>query len=384
MSATETVRPPVARAPSATSVRRAGPADDAGVRALLRRSVMPGAVRVAFTREPSFARGDGLAGSVDTTVVAERDGSVVAMGRCSVQPLHRNGAADRVAYLGALRFDPDLPQWARFLRDGYAVLGDAAWAAGASGCYTTIADDNVRARRVLEHGGRLGIPRYRTVASLTTLVAPVARPPFRGGARRDGVVDEPEAGAVDADELTAFLARHARASQLSLVWDAQRWEALGTHGISPADFAVLRRGGRIVAAGAVWDQRPFHQVVVDGYGTGMAALRPLVNGVAMLRGRPGLPAAGTVLAQGAVLGACVEGVDDWARLWPALQAAAARRGLTWLAITRERSDAALAPLRRLARPREYRTTLYDVHWKDRPSWSADWDGRPFRPEVGLL
>lgn len=380
--ATASQRAPQVRSASPTSVRTAGPADDAGVRALLRRSVMPGAVRVAFTREPSFALGEGLAGSEDTTVVGERDGRVVAMGRCSVQPLHRNGAADRVAYLGALRFDPDLPQWARFLRDGYAVLGEAAWSAGATGCYTIIADDNLRARRVLEHGGRLGIPRYRALASLTTLVAPIARAARGDETARHSVADAAAAG--DVDELTAFLAQHARAAQLSLVWDAQRWEALAAHGIVPADFVVLRRDGRIVAAGAVWDQRPFHQVVVDGYGTGLAALRPLVNGVALLRGRPMLPAAGTVLAQGAVLGACVERVEEWARLWPVLQAAAARRRLSWLAITRERQDDELALLRQLAKPREYRTTLYDVRWKDRPSWGADWDGRPFRPEVGLL
>ena len=55
----------VAPATHATGVALATPADEADVRALLRNTVMPGAVRVAFTREPDYFAGEGLAGAVD-------------------------------------------------------------------------------------------------------------------------------------------------------------------------------------------------------------------------------------------------------------------------------------------------------------------------------
>ena len=49
------------RDPRAEGVTPFAPEDDAALRALLRASVVPGAVRVAFTREPRYAAGEGLA-----------------------------------------------------------------------------------------------------------------------------------------------------------------------------------------------------------------------------------------------------------------------------------------------------------------------------------
>jgi hypothetical protein len=53
-------------------------------------------------------------------------------------------------------------------------------------------------------------------------------------------------------------------------------------------------------------------------------------------------------------------------------------------VTRDANDPQLPALRHLLHAREYRTTLYEVAWRDRPSWPEAWDDRPFRPEVGLL
>ena len=48
--------------------------DDGELRALLRRSVIPGAVRIAFTREPDYFAAQALAGAEDVTVVSRHDG----------------------------------------------------------------------------------------------------------------------------------------------------------------------------------------------------------------------------------------------------------------------------------------------------------------------
>ncbi|HSP99149.1 MAG TPA: hypothetical protein VL049_18155, partial [Candidatus Dormibacteraeota bacterium] len=84
----------------------AGTEDDEELRALLRRSPTPGAVRVAFTREPRYSAAEGLAGATDYTVVHRDRGRLDAIGRLSAHRLHRNAAPIRIGYLGELRVAP--------------------------------------------------------------------------------------------------------------------------------------------------------------------------------------------------------------------------------------------------------------------------------------
>jgi hypothetical protein len=334
---------------------------------------MPGAVRVAFTREPHYFAADGLAGAHDVTVVARRHGEVVGSGRCSVYPLMRNGVRRRIGYLNVLRVADETRESARLLRAGYDLLGREI-AGMADGFFTSIATDNERARRVLEYGGRLGLPSYRRICDLITLVAPVS-------AARSAA-----SGAVASDqaELGEFLATTSRQFQLSLAWDTSRWSDLAMHGVSCRDFSVVRQRGRIAAAAAVWDQRAFRQTVIDGYDGGVGAVRSLLNAASALRGRPQLPAPGSVLAQGALLSAFAHTPDDWPSLWRLVRQRAASVGLEWIIVSRDARDPELPILRRLMRGREYRTTLYEVSWSGGPRWSDPWDDRLFRPEVGLL
>ena len=348
----------------------AEPADDANLRLILRESVVPGAVRVALTREPNYFAADGLAGADDVTLVSRRDGRIVGTGRLSVYDLVRNGRAQRIGYLGALRITSGTRESARMLRDGYELLRRESGGI-ADGYFTSIASDNKRARRVLENGARFGLPTYRPLCDLVTLIAPVA------GSRVGS--DSPPEG-----ELVEFLQRQSSRAQLTLAWSAERLHSLSRHGITATDFRVIRQNGRIIATGAVWDQRSFRQTVIDGYDKALNVLRVPFNVVQAILRRPTLPPPGSVLAQGALLGALVRTPDDWNTLWPVLGARAAEMGLSWLSISRDARDPELAVLRRLTRAREYYTTLYDVEWRDGPRWPDAWDLRPVRPEVGLL
>lgn len=356
---------------AATSVAVAERADEAGLRRLMRASVIPGAVRVAFTREPDYFAADGLAGAEDVTIVARREGRVVGSGRCSVYPLLRNGVRHRIGYLGLLRVVADAPESPRLIRDGYELLRHEVQSR-ADGFFTSIATDNARARRVLESGGRFGLPAYRPLCELVTLVAPVR-----------STTGTP-AAPVPHGELVEFLVQDARRFQLSLAWDATVLQDLTRHGVQARDFAVVRRHGKVAACAAVWDQRRFRQTVIDGYEGMLETFRPLVNATLVMRRRPRLPAPGTVLNQGAILGASVPDPRDWDVLWHELQLQAAARGLAWLVIARDARDPELSALRRLTRGREYHTTLYEVVWPGRKPWADPRDSALFRPEVGLL
>jgi hypothetical protein len=335
----------------------------------MRRSVMPGAVRIAFTREPDYFASDGLAGADDVTVVARRGEAVVGSGRCSIYPLARNGMPARIGYLGLLRVTDSTREAARLIREGYELLGTEVQHR-ADCFFTSIATENARARRVLERGGRLGLPRYDALCELVTIIAPVRRGPAKVSQH------------ADAGELVEFLSRGSRLFHLSLDWDATVLRQLQRHGVDAREFVVVRRQDRIAGAAAIWDQRAFRQTVIDGYDGALATWRPLINVALVMLGRLPLPAPGSSLAQGALLGATVRDPDDWPELWRQLQAQAADRGLDWLTISREARDPELPVLRRLARGREYRTILYDVTWPG--GRKAIWDSRLFRPEVGLL
>jgi hypothetical protein len=332
---------------------------------------MPGSVRVAFTREPDYFAADGLAGAHDVTVVARSNGEVSGAGRCSVYSLRRNGRPSRIGYLGALRVADGTAASARLLREGYELLGSEVLHR-ADGFFTSIATDNTRARRVLELGGRLGLPSYSPLCDLVTLIAPAAP---------DGIGAEER---TTESELTGFLDEQAVRYQLALDWNDDLWQAFRTHRLSAGDFAVVRRSGEIVAAAGIWDQRAFRQTVIDGYGGWLDSVRRPVNAVRAMFRRPALPTPGTVLAQGAAVGASVPDPTDWPALWSQLQRRAAARGLSWLTISRDARDPELPRLRTLMRAREYRTTLYDVAWAGSVGWPGPWDGRLFRPEVALL
>ena len=345
--------------------------DDENLRRLLRASVTPGAVRLAFTREPDFFATDGLA-VADVTVVARRDGRVVGSGRCSVYPLTRNSVPRRLGYLSALRVLDQTSESARLLREGFERLGGQV-STLADGFFTSIATDNVRARRVLEHSGRLGLPSYRPLCDLVTLVGAV-----HSGA--DGKIVE----TADESELGEFLERGARESQLAMSWELERWRQLAHRAMTASDFSIVRQDGRIIAAAAVWDQRPFRQTVIDGYEGSLRHVRPLLNAAMAVRRMPPLPAPGSVLAQGALFGATVMESSAWPALWRLVRQRAAAAGLQWLCLSRDTRDPELAILRRLMKGQEYRTTLYEVTWPRGMQWPDPWDDRLFRPEVALL
>jgi hypothetical protein len=283
----------------------------------------------------------------------------------------RNGVRQRIGYLGSLRVAEAARHSPRLLRDGYELLREQVQSR-ADGFFTSIAADNARARRVLELGGRLGLPVYRKLCDLVTLIAPVRK--------LITAPVEPE----PADELVELLARDTRRFQLSLAWDPALLQSLERHGVRQQDFAVVRRAGKLVACAAVWDQRAFRQTVVVGYEGALEVLRPVVNATLVVRGLPPLPASGSVLDQGVILGAAAPDQRDWRPLWNELQAMASARGLSWLTIARDATDPELAVLRRLTRGREYRTTLYEVAWSAADRWPPLDAGQLCRPEVGLL
>jgi hypothetical protein len=350
-------------------------ADEAELRALLRATPTPGAVSLRFEREPDYFAGENVGGARDTTIVARRGGRVVCMGRCSRREVYVGGRRCEAGYLGELRLAPDTPNGLAVLRAGYAFFARIEAENPAEFYFTSMAQSNVRARAVLE-SGRVGLPKYEPLADLITVAWPV---PMRGVPRNEELAD--------AEELAVYLDAQAKRHALTMTWDATRWAELKRHGLGVEDFCVVRRDGRIVAAAGVWDQSEWRQTVVAGYGGATGRMRPLINGLARLAGRPGLPPAGGRLRQACVhpLAVSAEATADvGAELLTALERRARAKGVEWLVASVGADDALRGLLGRRAGAREYATRLSAVRLHGRESEPTDLRGQIVRPEAGLL
>lgn len=357
--------------PGALEFSWATRADDSEIRGLLDRIPMEGAVRLGFTREPSFFACPDPAGTGERTLLARLDGRLVCLGSLSEREVWLDGRMTRVGYLGGLRMDPDVRGAPRVLREGYARFHDQAAQSPAGLWFTSIAADNTRARKVLE-SHRLGLPRYSPIGDLETRVHPVRK----RVSPSDGV-GIPE----DADELDSFLNQEAERHQLALTWGSARWSALARDGFGLKQVRVVRRNGRIVAAAGVWDQSKWKQVMIHGYAPWLDRVRTCYNLWSAMNGRPGLPAVGQRLPMASVFPFAVAAGEESALpvLWPGIEEFARKSQVEWISLGLALGDPLWNHLPKRSGTRIYRTTLYQVTDGGERGWTGS-----LRPEIALL
>ncbi len=352
----------------------AGPADGAELRAFLKQHPTPGKVSLRFEKEPDYFASDGVAGAVDKTITARRDGRLICVGRCSRRSLYINGERTEVGYLSELRLAPKTSRGLAVLREGYAFFAQLERAHPAQIYFTSVAQTNERARSVLE-SGRLGLPRYQPLADLVTLALPV----------RKSSQQNREETPPDAAELIEFLDAEAKKNSFTQPWDETTLSALAAHNLCLADFSVVRRQGRIVAAGALWDQSGWRQTIVHGYSGTWRAWRPLLNPVFKLTGWPTLPDTGQRLRQACVhpFALAYPSADLAQEVLDKLKRQAARRGIEWLLVALDQTDPLLATIGASLGAHRYETTLYTVSLQGIGPAVRPPSGT-IRPEVGLL
>lgn len=358
--------------------------DEPALRRLLRDAPFAGDIRVTLEREPCIDFANAIEGERTQILVARtaREPCVVAMGARTLRTSFVNGTPTRVGYLGLLRVLPQYQGRAALLRRGYAALR-ALHADGAAALnVTTIVADNRRARRVLE-AGLPGLPTYRHLGDLLTLLLPTRR---HGRCAADGITVA--AGSPgDVEEITRCLARYGERFQFAPCWSAtELLSAVRSRGLALGDFLLARRGSRVVGCAACWDQRAFKQVVVRGYSTRLRLGRPLWNFLAPLRGVPRLPHVGAPLAFAYLSHLAVD--EDDPRVFEALLAAArraaVRRGLEHLVLALAERNPLTAAARARFTARLYRSRAYLVHWSDGEAAARAVDARPMHLEAAIL
>jgi hypothetical protein len=387
--------------------------DDFQIRRLLRQSPMHGNVSISLEREPDYftearafepktaeaVEGDGGSANASLkrgfnatqwhTIVARDRGRVVCAGSCTIRSRFVNGRPSRVGYLGGLRLDTTYAGRFDILRRGYQFFAELQAKAPADFYFTSIAEDNLRARRFLERGVS-GMPRYEFVGDFVTLIIPLRKSRGRSalGAASPPemlVPERAETGGV-AREFLSFVNHQNSRFQFAPSWSPHDLTALTQLGLRMSDVCVLRNGGQIAATGALWDQRSFKQTVIRGYKLWLMFSRFALNAFARLANYPRLPRPGETLATAFVSHAATlpERAADLMKVLRCLCGAASERKIQLLTLGFAATDPRLELIRATFRCREYRSRIYVVRWPGFGGRAAEFDGRLLAPEVSLL
>jgi hypothetical protein len=266
--------------------------DDAEMRALLREASMESEITASLEREPSCFERSETPGRVIPIVARSETPphDLIAMCTCHFMPVFSEGKTVDACYLGGLRLNGKYRGRAGVLKGGFDAIPILLPEARRSPLiFTSVARDNLRARRILE-AGLNGMPEYRLLGDMETFAVSVRR------GKKYGLLER--ARPSDVGEIVAFHNGIAAGGALSPVLEEEWLNRTGIDGEALfSRFLVYRENRRIAACLAVWDQRRYKQIVIKKYGQPLASLRPFWNIWARCARRQLLPSAGRRLEQ---------------------------------------------------------------------------------------
>lgn len=297
----------------------AGRADDAAIRGLLAANPMPGAVTVAFEREPDYFLGHGVMGERCVTVKAvdSENGRLAGITCVAASNRFINGEVTPVGYIGQLRIDHAyrgllIPLRAmRFIRQLVRAGWPDLW-------FNALSDENREAMVIFAERPRRSFPELQPVAPIQTLGI-VTRPQRR--ARGSSGVVIRRGDEVGLDSIVQFLRCQGQRREFFPVYTAEDFalqpvksRGSRTPGFRLSDFVVAlsqdRLGdGRIVGVCGVWDQSSFKQTIVHGYRGMLRPFRGVINAAGPLFGLSRLPGVGEPIESAYVSFLAVEDDD---------------------------------------------------------------------------
>lgn len=222
--------------------------------------------------------------------------------------------------------------------------------------------------------GLLGFPQYSPLGEMETWVLPAVGQPT---GRLVPAVPR------DIPELVHLINESGRAAHFSPHLTAA-WFASGSGGLRIDGFLVRREGGALRACLALWDQRAFKQVRVQGYRAPLNILRAPWNLWAWVRGGVRLPAPGNRL-EACFLAFASWAAPEWEEAALDVREALAQASLRGIGVALLGLPVGhpLGPrLRKGRAPWIYRTCIEGVRWPDTSQVVLDL--RPVHPEIALL
>ena len=343
--------------------RLANQSDDCQLRNLMRETIVPGHIKIAYSREPDFFEAYRDIDDSTQVIVAEDNGQIGGVACRSIRNLLVNGKPSSVGYLSGLRLRPSV-QNSTTLARGYAYLKTLHADNKAPVYLTTIIHGNSRAKDILT-SGRASLPAYIPMGNYLTHVCPVKRRAVSPVVQDEVTIQA--ATQISPHELTDYLTQEGSRRQFFPVHKSNGQTSGILRSIGLDNVFVAQRQSKIVGTIAVWNQEKAKQHIIAGYSLIFRALRPLLNLSLWARNFHTLPKVGEELRYGAAALICVRNNDldvFKALLWHALSMAAAR-GLHQLAVGLHERDPLVPALNDLTHV-VYRSWLYLVCWDGNP------------------
>jgi hypothetical protein len=360
------------------------PADDPGIRSLVRRQVTPGRIRLALPREPDFALGCAVTGDDCRILVARsgEDGEVVGVACRSTRPVFINGREERIGYLSQLRVDERFRgRW--LVSRGFARLAQMNREDPLPMYLASIVDGNDAATGVLVRRRRPNSPVFREVARYRTLALPTRRPkPVLPG--DEEIVSGSQGNNDQLREVAQFLRTQGTRRQFFSVWTEEALRSLDSLGLRIEDVRIARKAGEIVGVIALWDQTAYKQAIVRGYTGWLKFVAPLAGVAGSWLPGATLPRVGAEVRSAYASLVCV--ANDDARLLDRLLRAvynlAASRRFDYLLVGLDARDPLVRVVRRYPHV-SYPSRLYLAAWPDGSGESGGLPGElPHEPLNG--
>ena len=344
-----------------------------------------GDVSLRIEKEPGYYDASEVEGDNDRVLVAldAETKRIVGVGAFYEKLSFVNGEPQWVGYLSNLRIESAY-RGGRVLVAGYKEAKKLYLEQRSELYLTTIMDDNGIAKRALT-SGREGLPAYRDLGILNTLILGVRRNPW---AEAPAGVSVRMAREEDVAAMVDFWKVEGRRRQFFPSYSGENLlsDSGLLRGLSPADLHVALDEKGICGTAAVWDQTPFRQWVIDSYSRRAGILRYPYNAYARATGRPMFPSAGTALDYRFLGLVCIrdDRIDVLEGLCRSLWAGLAARSPGALVIAGfHRRDPLGKPF--LSRPNTlFRSRIYVVHWPEGEADFAALDDRIPYLEVGSL
>lgn len=321
-----------------------------------------GDISVMYTRRPDPLASLAMEGDEVLLPLMQDNstGRIAGMGCWILRQAYIDGQIKRVCYLMSLKILPDYQRRMPHLKEVYAHLY-ALTKGKVDLYYTTILKENITAQRMLEKK-RPQMPEYRYGGDYTVYnIKTGGRLPRHGYTIIRGA--DPEGA--------KFYQHHAKDSDLAS-------PDLTLHGIGPEDMYVMRSAtGEILAVCYLWNQQPWKQHIVTGYGGLYGLLHHLP---VRLLGYPSFPPVGKPIDYASIAGLCVK--DDslkWASLF-IRHIAALESDYLFLMLGFHQTHP-LNGLFETIKHIKYQSRFYTVHFEDELEQAAI---RPIALDVGLL
>ena len=355
--------------------------DEAVINSILRQNSMDSWISISTEHEPSYFDSADLFGHRETIIgMQEMDERVVGMGSYTLLPVHINGEACNVGYIGELRICEEFRHRFRILRNAYEALRlFSSNQAAIEHWYTSIASENKKARRLLEAKLK-DKPHYQPQGEMLSLALSTS-----GNYSNVMQNAKPE----DIPAIVHFYNRHSSLMQYSPVlteeWMQELCSAESQTGLSLNDFWLLTNGKNIVACFALWDQRKFKQSVVRGYRFPLNISRPFYNLFSRLNGHVVLPPKGKPINYIFIAFLAIDKktlTDGQAIIESALTLARNKNAaiaMLGLSVKNSLVDR-LKPYPKAI----YRTVIESVQWANQADVTVALDERMVQPEIAIL